>query len=200
MKSTRETFRTYLVVGVLASVLILCTCPLTGLAQTPTLPNTPPVVDAGPGQTITLAAGPAISTNTCAAPASSASVADPFITTFSVTVKPGDTVLSVVDGYRAVGKTISSVVFNGSENLTKSVGTLGNTMGAEIWSLKNPTATTANIVITYTNGGTFVFDRACARTFTGVDLPVQMSRWSDEPRGRLQSTLSEVQAWVSRSK
>src|SRR5207253_538501 len=94
-------------------------------------------------------------------------------TTFSVNVKPGDTLLSVVDGYRAVGKTISSVVFNGSEALTKSAGTLGNTMGAEIWSLKNPTATTANVVITYSNGGTFVFDRACARTFTGVDLPVQ---------------------------
>src|SRR5207237_1666673 len=31
----------------------------------------------------------------------------------------------------------------------------------------------ANVVITYTNGGTFVFDRACARTFSGLDLPVQ---------------------------
>src|SRR6185295_6294397 len=29
--------------------------------------------------------------------------------------------------------------------------------------------------ITYTTGGTLVFDRACARTFTGVDLPVQSS-------------------------
>src|SRR5439155_10646656 len=94
-----------------------------------------------------------VSANTCALPASSVSTADPFTTTFSVTVKPGDTVLSVVDGYRAVGKTISTVVFNGSENLTRSAGTLGNTMGAEVWSLKNPTATTANIVITYTDGG-----------------------------------------------
>src|SRR5207249_7430938 len=93
----------------------------------------------------------------------SASVAEPFTTTFSVTVKPGDTMLSVVDGYRSLGKTISGVVFNGSESLTRSVGILGNTMGAEIWSLKNPTATTANVVITYTNGGEFVFDRACAR-------------------------------------
>src|SRR5437667_10885415 len=98
-----------------------------------------------------------VSANTCASPASSRSSADPFTTTFSVTVRPGDTVLSVVDGYRAAGKTISSVVFNG-QNLTKSAGTLGNTMGAEIWSLKNPTATTANVVITYTNGGTFVFE------------------------------------------
>src|SRR5204863_5558043 len=114
-----------------------------------------------------------ISTDTCAAPASSASTADPFTTTFSVTVHPGDTVLSVVDGYRAVGKTISSVVFNGSQNLTKSAGTLGNPMGTEIWSLKNPTVTTANVVITYANGGTFVFDKACARTFSGLDLPVQ---------------------------
>src|SRR5207248_167748 len=65
------------------------------------------------------------------------------------------------------------VVFNGSQALTKSAGILGNTMGAEIWSLKNPTATTANVVITYSSGGTFVFDKACARTFTGVDLPVQ---------------------------
>src|SRR5437867_6345314 len=115
-----------------------------------------------------------VSANTCASPASSSSLADPFTTTFPVTVRPGDTVLSVVDGYRAVGKTISSVVFNG-QNLTKSAGLLGNTMGAEIWSLKTPTATTANVVITYTNGGTFLFDRACARTFTGVDLPVQSS-------------------------
>src|SRR5437867_11703656 len=84
----------------------------------------------------------AISANTCASPASSASVADPFTTTFSVTVKPGDTVLSVVDGYRAVGKTIATVVF-GAQALTKSAGLLGNTMGAEIWALKNPAATTA---------------------------------------------------------
>src|SRR5438552_1452153 len=115
-----------------------------------------------------------VSANTCALPASSTSSADPFTTTFSVTVKPGDTVLSVVDGYRAVGKTIASVVFNG-QNLTKSAGILGNTMGAEVWSLKNPTATTANVVITYSSGGTFVFDRVCARTFIGVDLPVQSS-------------------------
>src|SRR5262249_36622968 len=44
---------------------------------------------------------------------------------------------------------------------------------AEIWSLKNPPTGSGNVVITYTNGGTFVFDDACARTFTGVDLPVQ---------------------------
>src|ERR1051326_5527025 len=111
--------------------------------------------------------GPKAKANTCAAPAFSTSLSDPFTTNFSGTVHPGDSVLSVVDGYRAVGKTISSVVYNGSEALTKSAGTLGNTMGAEIWSLKNPTATTANVVITYTNGGTFVFDRACARTFSG---------------------------------
>src|SRR5439155_8733726 len=134
--------------------------------------NAAPVVNAGPNQTITLSADPKISTTTCAAPASSASLADPFTTTFLLTVKPGDTLLSVVDGYRAVGKTISSVVF-GSQALTKSAGTLGNTMGAEIWSLKNPIATTANVVISYTNGGTFVFDRACARTFSGTDSPVQ---------------------------
>src|SRR6185369_12521975 len=115
----------------------------------------------------------AISTTTCAAPAASASVADPFITTFSVTVQPGDAVLSVVDGNRAVGKTIASVVFNGSENLIRSAGTLGNTMGAEVWSLPNPTATTANVVITYTNGGTFLFDYACARTLTDTAWPVQ---------------------------
>src|SRR5439155_9191616 len=53
--------------------------------------------------------------------------------------------------------------------------TLSNTMGAEIWSLKNPTATTANVVITYTHHATFVFDRACALSSTDVDLPVQSS-------------------------
>src|SRR5439155_13789460 len=106
------------------------------------------------------ASDPSLSTNTCGTPASSASTADPFTTTFSVTVHQGDTVLSVVDGYRAVGKTISAVVFNGFENLSKSASTLGNTMGAEIWSLKNPTPTTATVVITYTNGGTLVFDYA----------------------------------------
>src|SRR5689334_11116417 len=89
---------------------------------------------------------PKISANTCAVPASSASVSEPFTTRFQITIKPGDSVLSVVDGYRAAGKTISQVVFNGSESLSKSAGTLGNTMGAEIWSLKNPTATTADVV------------------------------------------------------
>src|ERR1051326_6356217 len=116
---------------------------------------------------------PQIDANTCGSPATSVSTADPFTTTFSVSVIPGDTVLSVVVGYRALGKTISSVVFNGSQSLTRSAGMLSNTMGAEIWSLKNPTATTGNIVITYTSGGTFVFDSACARTFSGVDLPAQ---------------------------
>src|SRR5262249_27112251 len=115
---------------------------------------------------------PKLSANTCSAPASSHSAGEPYTTTFSVTVNPGDTILSVVDGYRAVGKTVSSVVFNG-QSLTKSAGTPGNTMGAEIWSLKSPTATTGTVVITYTSGGTFVFDDACARTFTGADLPVQ---------------------------
>src|SRR3989441_6846720 len=38
-----------------------------------------------------------------------------------------------------------------------------------------PISTTANIVITYTNGGTFVFDSACARTFTRVGLRIQSS-------------------------
>src|SRR5215467_8249241 len=108
-----------------------------------------------------------MSVNTCASPAFSVSLSEPFTTTFSITVKPGDTVLSVVDGYRAIGKTIAGVTFNG-QALTKSAGTLGNTMGAEIWSLKNPTATTGNVVITYTSGGLLVFDDACARTFTGA--------------------------------
>src|SRR5438876_3313838 len=115
-----------------------------------------------------------VSANTCASPASSSSLADPFTTTFAVTVRPGDTVLSVVDGYRAAGKTILSVVFNG-QNLTKSAGTLGNTMGAEIWSLKNPTATTANVVITYTSGGTFVFEIGRASCRESVYLSVQSS-------------------------
>src|SRR5438034_3964865 len=115
-----------------------------------------------------------VSANTCASPASSTSSADPFTTTFSVTVRPGDTMLSVVDGYRAVGKTISSVVFNG-QNLTKSAGTLGNTMGAEIWSLKNPTAATANVVMTYRTDGTILVNQACGSTFTAVELPVQSS-------------------------
>src|SRR5262249_32685971 len=61
------------------------------------------------------------------------------------------------------------------ENLTRSAGTSANNMGAEIWSLKNPTATTANVVITYTRGGKLMFDQACARTLTGVDLPVPSS-------------------------
>src|SRR6185369_15394130 len=95
-------------------------------------------------------------------------------TTFPITVKSGDSVLSVVVGYRAVNKTVSSVTFNAA-SLTKAVGQFGNTMGAEIWSLKNPTAMTGNVVITYSNGGSFVFDDACARTFTGLDLPAQSS-------------------------
>src|SRR5438552_14189677 len=100
-----------------------------------------------------------VSANTCALPASSTSSADPFTTTFSVTVRPGDTVLSVVDGYRAVGKTISSVVFNG-QNLTKSAGTLGNTMGAEIWSLKNPRSEERRVGKACRSGCTGELDRS----------------------------------------
>src|SRR5262249_49329651 len=55
---------------------------------------------------------PRLSASTCAAPASSKSSSEPYTTTFGITVNSGDTVLSVVDGYRAVGKTISSVAFN----------------------------------------------------------------------------------------
>src|SRR5262249_15984157 len=114
--------------------------------------NAPPIVSAGANQNITaniVTGDPKLTSNTCASPPASPSPADPFITTFSVTVKPGDSLLSVVVGYRAAGKTIAGVVFNGNQNLIKSAGTLNNTMGAEIWSLKNPAATTGNVVITY---------------------------------------------------
>src|SRR5437667_2762902 len=115
-----------------------------------------------------------VSANTCASPASSRSSADPFTTTFSVTVRPGDTVLSVVDGYRAAGKTILSVVFNG-QNLTKSAGTLGNTMGAEIWSLKKLGGAHACTTITSRYRETSAAGSRCAITFTGVDLQVHSS-------------------------
>src|SRR5207302_8951166 len=99
--------------------------------------NEAPVVNAGANQTITVnvvssSSEPKLSANTCASPAASASIADPFTTTFPVTVKPGDSLVSVVVGYRAVGKTIASVVFNANQTLTKSAGILNNTMGAEI--------------------------------------------------------------------
>src|SRR5437016_2671178 len=68
------------------------------------------------------AGDPQLSANTCAAPAASPSLSDPFTTTFPVTVNSGDAVLSAVIGYRAVGKTVASVSFNGSQSLTKSAG------------------------------------------------------------------------------
>lgn len=76
--------------------------------------------------------------------------------TQSITVAAGDSLLVAVS-FRDSGdtnQTVSSVVFNGSENLVKlgeSNSTAGSTAArsTSLWGLLAPTATTANIVATF---------------------------------------------------
>lgn len=77
-------------------------------------------------------------------------------TTVSITVASGDKLLIFVV-FRDAGdtdQTTSSVVFNTSESATllgQSNNTGGNTNARHVsaWKLENPTATTANLVVTY---------------------------------------------------
>lgn len=115
-----------------------------------------------------MAADPAISANTCGSPVSSASSSDPYTTTQSVTVASGDTLMVVRIGARMVTKPVSGVVFNGTDTLNLAVAAAGNTMNAEIWYKINPTVATGNVVVTYANGGTYVWDQICVTTFTNT--------------------------------
>lgn len=63
----------------------------------------------------------------------------------------------------------TSVVFNGSENFTEIadfLGGSGNDNNVSLWVLKNPTATTANIVATFSESGDLT---GCSLSYSGVD-------------------------------
>jgi hypothetical protein len=63
----------------------------------------------------------------------------------------------------------TSVVFNGSENLTKVNGVLkGTGEGADFWELKNPSSTTANVVVTFSAAPSIGISAGCT-PYTGVD-------------------------------
>jgi len=79
----------------------------------------------------------------------------------------------VAIAYRATVKTVASVVFNGTDNLTRDVSQFGNTMGTELWSIKNPSVAAGNIVVTYADGGVYVWDAVCAMAFSSVTKPPQ---------------------------
>lgn len=111
--------------------------------------------------------------NTCGTPASSASGSDPYTTSFSVTTNIGDTLLWVGVGHRVLTQDVASVVFAGTDNLTLDKKEFGTTMGVEHWSIANPTVTTGNVVVTYANGGTYVWDAVCAMTFATVTKPAE---------------------------
>jgi hypothetical protein len=73
--------------------------------------------------------------------------------TVSITPSGSDRILiaSVGWGTDSTGKTVSSVVFNGSENFTRIGGidsSTGTDIAVDLWYLLNPTATTANVVAT----------------------------------------------------
>lgn len=68
-------------------------------------------------------------------------------TVASVQVNSGEALIVRIT-CRDGGTTVSNVKFNGTESLTKAVGLSGNLL-SDIWYLPNPTATTANVVVTY---------------------------------------------------
>ena len=72
--------------------------------------------------------------------------------TFSHTVTSGTDVLVVSFGSGPDTDSITSVVFNASETMTQAAATGVNGKFAAIYYLVNPTATTANIVITIDAG------------------------------------------------
>lgn len=69
--------------------------------------------------------------------------------TWSHTVASGATILVVQSGLVTTGTTISGITFNGTA-LTRAVQYYNSfNVQSEIWYLVSPTATTANIVVTY---------------------------------------------------
>lgn len=94
--------------------------------------------------------------------------------TFTITVAAGTDCLVVTVGSAAallLDRTILSVIFNGTEVLTLVPGSAsddGNFCASSIWRLLNPTATTADVVVTKTGAGNAVIGAGATR-LTGVD-------------------------------
>lgn len=79
-------------------------------------------------------------------------VASRTISSFVVGAGSNRLIYVVVSRWSSTDRTVSSVVFNTSENFTQldthSQAIFGGTQRVDIWYLKNPSVTTANIVIT----------------------------------------------------
>ena len=87
--------------------------------------------------------------------------------TFSHTPAGADRILLVYIAYKDSTDAESTVVFNTTESLTRlSQGSYGATQFGSLWYLLNPTATTANVVVTLTTA-----ERAAigAVSYTGVE-------------------------------
>jgi len=87
--------------------------------------------------------------------------------TFSHTPAGADRILLVYIAYKDSSDVESTVVFNTTESLTRlSQGSYGATQFGSLWYLLNPTATTANVVVTLTTA-----ERAAigAVSYTGVE-------------------------------
>lgn len=80
---------------------------------------------------------------------------------FSHEVTAGTTLLLVAVSFGGAGDFVDSVVFNGTESLTKSEVASSNAH-ASFWYKVNPTATTANVVATFS--GTYGDDRGIVIT------------------------------------
>ena len=87
--------------------------------------------------------------------------------TFSHTPAGADRILLVYVAYKNSADVDSTVTFNTTESLTRlSQGSYGATQFGSLWYLLNPTATTANVVVTLTTA-----ERAAigAVSYTGVE-------------------------------
>lgn len=86
--------------------------------------------------------------------------------TFSHTPSADNCILLVYVSYKNNTDVTTSVVFNGTETLTRLTGGIyGSTQVGSTWYLMNPTATTANVVVTLSNSEKAAIG---AVTYTGV--------------------------------
>ena len=98
--------------------------------------------------------------------------------TFSHTPAGADRILLVHVAYKgSTNPIVSGITFNTTETLTRLTNLIqGSVMVGEVWYLLNPTATTANVVVSTNNTGKTAIG---AMTYTGV-LSINTSNFASQ--------------------
>jgi len=113
------------------------------------------------------------------------------VSTISMTVTGTDPCLVVGVSTKGASITHNTVAFNGSESFTKIQDNINGNARSSIWVLENPTATTANVVITLSGSSRYV---TAASLFTDVDdtTPVRTSNSANGTNNNPSTSLTAV--------